>query len=260
MRRGQGSLEYLIILVAVLGLATLAVLVASNISTSSSKSTNVLNDKNGCGMSGITLIDYNTAYTGEENTAPKQIKPCGTCSPLARSDIVGKIDFSRCKMTSNCKLQHRYNLTSCFVPGRGWSAILENISGGYITYGNPPLIRFYPVKWTVGPSAKNSECGSTSDSNAATISNNNGINITFRVENPDASGFRACVYPISGGISITNGTTEKPLSALEWGCIRVTPVEGNVTLVVKGLSGNSICYGIGEPSEKYTKPPYVEPL
>ncbi len=64
MRKGQGSLEYLLILAAILAIAVVVVVVAQSMLNPATKSAEVTEDKFNCATAGIELVDYKEAYDG----------------------------------------------------------------------------------------------------------------------------------------------------------------------------------------------------
>ncbi len=63
--KGQGALEYLLILAAVLAIAVVVILVAHQISTPARESTLINQDKYSCSQAGIELLNYNQLYESE---------------------------------------------------------------------------------------------------------------------------------------------------------------------------------------------------
>ena len=64
MRKGQGSLEYLLILAAILAIAVVVVVVAQSMLNPAKSSAEVTEDKFNCATAGIELLDYSEAYGG----------------------------------------------------------------------------------------------------------------------------------------------------------------------------------------------------
>jgi uncharacterized protein (UPF0333 family) len=58
-KKGQGALEYLLILAAVLAIAVVVILVAHQIATPAQNSAVVNQDKYNCAQAGIELVNYN---------------------------------------------------------------------------------------------------------------------------------------------------------------------------------------------------------
>ena len=58
-RKGQGALEYLLILAAVLAIAVVVILVAHSVATPAQTSSVVNQDKFACAQAGIELVNYN---------------------------------------------------------------------------------------------------------------------------------------------------------------------------------------------------------
>ncbi len=58
-RKGQGALEYLLILAAVLAIAVVVILVAHQVATPAQSSATVNQDKFSCAQAGIELVNYN---------------------------------------------------------------------------------------------------------------------------------------------------------------------------------------------------------
>ncbi len=58
-RKGQGALEYLLILAAVLAIAVVVILVAHQVATPAQQSALVNEDKYSCAQAGIELVNYN---------------------------------------------------------------------------------------------------------------------------------------------------------------------------------------------------------
>jgi uncharacterized protein (UPF0333 family) len=64
MNKGQGSLEYLLILAAILAIAVVVVVVANSMLAPAKASGAVTEDKYNCGLSGIELKNYIAPYSG----------------------------------------------------------------------------------------------------------------------------------------------------------------------------------------------------
>ena len=58
-KKGQGALEYLLILAAVLAIAVVVILVAHQIATPAQNSALINQDKYNCAQAGIDLVNYN---------------------------------------------------------------------------------------------------------------------------------------------------------------------------------------------------------
>ena len=61
MRKGQGSLEYLLILAAILAIAVVVVVVANSLLSSPQQQTKIGEDKYACSLQGIELVAYTTS-------------------------------------------------------------------------------------------------------------------------------------------------------------------------------------------------------
>jgi len=72
-KKGQGSLEYLLILAAILAIAVVVILVASSLISAPEESTLLSKDKYTAGLAGIQLIGYDKLYTGVPGTGPTQV-------------------------------------------------------------------------------------------------------------------------------------------------------------------------------------------
>ncbi len=62
MKKGQGSLEYLLILAAILAIAVVVVVVANSLLAAPQEQTQINEDKYGCSLQGIELVNYNSAF------------------------------------------------------------------------------------------------------------------------------------------------------------------------------------------------------
>jgi len=60
MKKGQGSLEYLLILAAILAIAVVVVVVANSLLSSPQQQTKIGEDKYACSLQGIELVAYTT--------------------------------------------------------------------------------------------------------------------------------------------------------------------------------------------------------
>ena len=69
-KKGQGALEYLLILAAVLAIAVVVILVAHSVSTPAQQSTVVNQDKFACAQAGIELVNYNSLPADPSKTNP----------------------------------------------------------------------------------------------------------------------------------------------------------------------------------------------
>lgn len=74
MTKAQGSLEYLLILAAILAIAVVVVLVATAISGATEEPTIVNEDKYQFAVQGLELVGYSEPYDGTEATGPMGIK------------------------------------------------------------------------------------------------------------------------------------------------------------------------------------------
>lgn len=63
MKKGQGSLEYLLILAAILAIAVVVIVVANSMIGTPQKTADLNKDKYECSMKGIELIDYTVRGT-----------------------------------------------------------------------------------------------------------------------------------------------------------------------------------------------------
>ncbi len=70
-RKGQGALEYLLILAAVLVIAVIVILVAHRISTPAQTSVTVNQDKFDCAKVGIELLNYNELPSSPNDVSVK---------------------------------------------------------------------------------------------------------------------------------------------------------------------------------------------
>ncbi len=62
-RKGQGALEYLLILAAILAIAVVVILVAHHVSTPARESALINQDRYSCAQTGIELVNYNKLPT-----------------------------------------------------------------------------------------------------------------------------------------------------------------------------------------------------
>jgi hypothetical protein len=71
MKKGQGSLEYLLILAAILAIAVVVVVVAQSMLSPGKAAGAATTDKYNCGLAGVELTTYSTSYAGSgEISAP----------------------------------------------------------------------------------------------------------------------------------------------------------------------------------------------
>ncbi|MFC2174887.1 class III signal peptide-containing protein [archaeon] len=76
MKRAQGSLEYLLILAAILAIGVVVVLVANSLLGAPAAQTGLQESRYACAIAGVELIGYNAAYEGAETigeTGPSAI-------------------------------------------------------------------------------------------------------------------------------------------------------------------------------------------
>ncbi|GEM_PF-6824263 len=78
-RKGQGALEYLLILAAVLVIAVIVILVAHRISTPAQTSVTVNQDKFDCAKVGIELLNYNELPQQASDVSVKYNDISDTC-------------------------------------------------------------------------------------------------------------------------------------------------------------------------------------
>ena len=72
--KAQGSLEYLLILAAILAIAVVTVVVANQMLNPAETAAAIQQDKYVCGLQSIELIDYDKPYVGTKNTCPDFLK------------------------------------------------------------------------------------------------------------------------------------------------------------------------------------------
>ncbi len=99
--KGQGALEYLLILAAVLAIAVIVILVAHQVSTPAQQSALINEDKYSCAQAGIELVNYNSLpssgigvvvkYQGKEYT-------CISARDYYLNDTSGDEIFASCKI------------------------------------------------------------------------------------------------------------------------------------------------------------------
>jgi hypothetical protein len=79
-KKGQGSLEYLLILAAILAIAVVVVVVANSLLGGGSGSAKVNADKAACASAGVELQDYAAQYTSATDAQTKVLKarPAGS--------------------------------------------------------------------------------------------------------------------------------------------------------------------------------------
>ena len=117
MPKAQGSLEYLLIAVAVFGMVIGAVLVMNSVLSAPSHQRDIELDKIDCGNSHIWLKQYFTAYNGTLDSAPGAISyyQAGEMpkSPttVAASAVTGE---------TACTLQGKYHLNFSRAEGKAW--------------------------------------------------------------------------------------------------------------------------------------------
>ena len=73
MRKGQGSLEYLLILAAILAVAVVVVVVANSMLSAPQQQTEVQQEKYAAAMAGFELIGYDQMFAGTLETAPESV-------------------------------------------------------------------------------------------------------------------------------------------------------------------------------------------
>ncbi len=272
-RRGQGALEYLLILAAILAIAVVAILVAHNIMSPARTSVGVGADKYSCSISGIELLNYNKPYDGTQNTAPGQVKPCGTCSPLDLSDSSSSNPPSsdQCMKYNSCKLQKKYDLVTCFKDGK-WSAYLQS-SNGYLVYGAPVsgggggVVYASDYKPVFGYSTD--KCGSAEGNEAPLYTGYDyWANFTFEISN--SGRYQVYVYNVSAGsplVYINGKGNPIVLTCNNNVCTNSSEyvdVSGPTTVSLN-MTSNSYVYVCGGdtqkgplPNDNYTHPPYLE--
>lgn len=85
--RGQGSLEYLLILAAILAIAVVVVVVANTMLRGGTASAGVNQDKLACANAGIELVGYNQRYAGPSEAKALRIKYTGVEDVCSDQDI-----------------------------------------------------------------------------------------------------------------------------------------------------------------------------
>ncbi len=73
-KKGQGALEYLLILAAVLAIAVVVILVAHQVATPAQSSATVNQDKFACAQAGIELLNYNSLPDDPSKTNPVLVR------------------------------------------------------------------------------------------------------------------------------------------------------------------------------------------
>ncbi len=68
---GQGSLEYLLIVAAVLAIGVTVALIASNMTSGARGSAEIDADKYACSLASVELVDYDQRYDGTNSTLPE---------------------------------------------------------------------------------------------------------------------------------------------------------------------------------------------
>ncbi len=272
--RGQGSLEYLLILAAVLAIAVVVILVANNIMNPARTGASIQMDKYSCSLEGIELLNYNSPYLGTRETAPGQIKPCETCSPLSLSGSSSQ-GLGNCLKSASCKLQKKYNLTVCFSNGQ-WSAYLENASGGYFVYGQPASSGgggreiIYASGWS-GQASKDAReiCGNSDVYNYLRL--NPSAKYELKFDNKVSGKYNIHIYVRSGspdnlrvnGVKCKGYTTHVAFCSVNCSPQCTLEVESNqyVSFCVGNTTG-SYCDWANETcdcsSVDYCYPPYLE--
>ncbi len=102
-RKGQGALEYLLILAAVLAIAVVVILVAHSVATPAQTSSVVNQDKFACAQAGIELVNYNSLPTSANNVTVRYngitSGPCSSDTSFTPSkyDAVCTIHFNNNK-------------------------------------------------------------------------------------------------------------------------------------------------------------------
>ena len=79
-KKGQGALEYLLILAAVLAIAVVVILVAHQIATPAQSSAVVNQDRFACAQAGIDLVNYNALPDSVSNVNVKYQGHTATCT------------------------------------------------------------------------------------------------------------------------------------------------------------------------------------
>ncbi len=113
-RKGQGALEYLLILAAVLIVAVVAILVMNHVQSKAGVK-EVAEDKYQCSLAGIKLLDYDKPYDGTFETAPGRIIPCGNCAPINKEDYATASDISQSEYAGVLNTSNAF--ASCKIRG-----------------------------------------------------------------------------------------------------------------------------------------------
>ncbi|MCD6414076.1 MAG: class III signal peptide-containing protein [Candidatus Diapherotrites archaeon] len=101
-QRGQGSIEYLMILAAVLAIAVVVVVLATTFFTRYQEPAQVSSDKSVCGAAQIQLMNYFQRYENATDAGDKlKIKYLGkvaNCSYVADTSSLGMTASTSCKI------------------------------------------------------------------------------------------------------------------------------------------------------------------
>ncbi len=134
MEKGQGSLEYLLILAAILAIAVAVVLVANQMMTPAEERGKISEDKHKCSLAGIELNGYDSRYDGTSETVPDSISLTNSGEELERNG--GTESTSEKPASASCEIgKQKFELK---VTNRGRTAYLNNSTdNAWFRYGTP---------------------------------------------------------------------------------------------------------------------------
>ncbi len=136
--KGQGALEYLLILAAVLAIAVIVILVAHQVSTPAQQSALINEDKYSCAQAGIELVNYNSLppsgvgvvvkYQGKEYT-------CASAGGYYLDTNSGDEVFASCKIHTSDGTEEQLSIARAHwcgysIPELGGCPGTQNISIG----------------------------------------------------------------------------------------------------------------------------------
>ena len=140
----QGSLEYLLILAAILAIAVVVILIANQLMAAPQEANIINQEKYECALSGVELIGYDALYDGTKDTAPSAVRlhyrGREYFEPFDSDDVYGKEILTLPEYESACRIG-----TEDFLMVRlrdeatgGGVAVFLNTSSD-----NPHLIRYF---------------------------------------------------------------------------------------------------------------------
>jgi len=140
-RKGQGALEYLLLLAAILVVAVVVILVMTNVQSKAGVK-EVSEDKYKCSLAGISLLDYEEPYDGSLETAPGKIEACQGCSAIDKKMLLDKttiensdyaILLNTTEAFASCQIRN-YTLYVYLYDNYSFG-LLESDDDKYISYG-----------------------------------------------------------------------------------------------------------------------------